>query len=75
MKRSLLLSAAAVLAASLAQAGEKPQTGTIFPNLPWTAAPRQISTKRPRRCSARNMLSALPQLTTMSASKSPPTRR
>jgi hypothetical protein len=30
MKRSLLLSAAAVLAASLAQAGEKPQTGTII---------------------------------------------
>jgi hypothetical protein len=30
MKRTLLLSAAALLAASLVQAGEKPQTGTII---------------------------------------------
>jgi hypothetical protein len=29
MKRTLLLSAAALLAASFVQAGEKPQTGTI----------------------------------------------
>jgi len=30
MKRTLLLSAAALLAASFVQAGEKPQTGTII---------------------------------------------